>query len=372
MPQRDANGDGPASARHVLIALMGAGAENPDERAGQVMENRSSELGDVIPPDLDSLAPALAAPLRALAGGVDAHVHTGPFINETTMLWDAFELARAAGEIGLRAVVVKSYFGSSCMTAALANRYAGGASVVGGVTLNWATGGINPDAVRVAAHEGAYGGFRPGRVVWMPERSSLHRARMLRLPDQERYLSPFPCGEVDRGLTAEAAAVCEVIAEEDLVLATSHLSPEEGLALIELAKGYGVKRFVITHASNTAVAYTLDQKRRAAALGALIEEAAVVWEPGMELFHYAPIDAHAEIFHAMREIGPEHYILASDCGMGVVSKPTEALRTFAALLLAVGFTEQEVRTMAVTNPTSLLRLDEPDERPAATRDSLVN
>jgi hypothetical protein len=326
----------------------------------------------VIDPEAPVAAEALDRPLRTMRGGVDAHVHAGPFINESTLIWDVFELAREAASAGLRAVVVKSYFGSSCSMAGLANKYAGGAQVVGGVTLNWSAGGINPDAVRVAAHEGIHDGFRPGRVVWMPERSSRHRARLLGLPDEERYLSPFTNADLDAGLTPEARAVCEVIAEEGLVLATSHLAPEEGLALIEEAKALGVGKFVLTHASNSGVGYTLAQKRRGAELGAFIEEAAITWEPGIQIFKYKPIDAHAEIVDAIKDIGAEHFILASDCGYGIVPKPPDALRVFVALLLASGIEESDVRRMVVDNPVALLGLDEPDERAPATRDGIGN
>ena len=130
-----------------------------------------------------------------------SHVHAMPFINESEMIYDVFELAQMAHSQGLAAIVVKPYFGSSCQIAYLANKYANGATVVGGVTLNFSAGGINPDAVRVAAHDGVYRGFRPGRVVWMPERSARHRARYLGFsPDQQqRYLSPFRHGDVDGG-----------------------------------------------------------------------------------------------------------------------------------------------------------------------------
>jgi hypothetical protein len=288
------------------------------------------------------------------------------------MIWDAFELAREARAAGLRAVVLKSAFGSSCAVAALANRYADGALVVGGVTLNRAVGGFNADAVRVAAHDGAYAGFRPGKIVWMPERSSLHRARLLGLADESRALSPFHNGDVDAGLTPEAREVCEVIAQEGLVLATSHLSPEEGLALIEEARALGARKFVLTHASSSSVGYTLAQKRRGVELGALIEEAAISWEPGMNLFHYGAVDAHEAIIDDIKTIGAAHFLLASDCGYGVVHKPTEALRVFVALLLGSGLSDADVRTMLVDNPVALLGLDEPDTRPYVGRDQIGN
>jgi hypothetical protein len=318
-------------------------------------------------------APPRSQAERVLEGGVDAHVHAGPFINGMMMV-DVFELARDAAALGLGAVVVKNYFGSSCAAAALANRYAGGATVLGGVTLNWSAGGFNADAVRVAAHEGYDDGFRPGRVVWMPERAALNRARLLALDPatHAKYLSPFPDGDTSRPMLPEAREVLDVIAEEDLVLATSHLGPEESLAMFEVARASGVERLVVTHASNPGVGWTLEQKQRAVELGALIEEAVICWEPAMAVFHYTPTDAATEIFAAMRTIGPEHYILASDCGFHVAPRPAEAMRIFAALLLGFGFGEHELRAMAVDNPRRLLRLDEPDPRPAIGRDALGN
>jgi hypothetical protein len=310
---------------------------------------------------------------RVLEGGVDAHVHAGPFINDMMMV-DVFDLARDAKALGLGAVVVKNYFGSSCQAAALANRYAGGAIVVGGITLNWSAGGFNADAVRVAAHEGYHDGFRPGRVVWMPERSALNRARLLDLDPatHAKYLSPFPDGDPSRPMLKQAREVLEVIAEEDMVLATSHLGPGESLAMFEVAREAGVRRMVVTHASNPGVGWSLEEKRRAVELGALLEEASICWEPAMSVFHYTPTDAAGEIFDAMRVIGPEHYILASDSGFHVAPRPAEAMRVFAALLLGIGFSEQEVRTMAVDNPRRLLRLDEVDPRPPIGRDALGN
>ncbi|GLW98288.1 DUF6282 family protein [Microtetraspora sp. NBRC 16547] len=326
--------------------------------------------------DIDSIDVSVQPPLpdRLLEGAVDTHVHAAPFIDDSMFLVDVFQLSRAAADAGMRAVVLKNWFGSSCPAAFLANRYAGGVQVLGGVVLNFAVGGINADAVRVAAHEGYDRGFRPGRVVWMPERSSLFRARLLGLDaeDQAKALSPFPGGDIDRPITPQAREVLDVIAEEDMVLATSHLGPDEALVFLEHARAAGVTRMVVTHASSGGVRWSLDQKKRAVELGACIEEAAISWQPAMKAFGYPVTDAAVEMFAAMREIGPEHYVLASDSGMKIAPSPIESMRVFATLLLASGFTGDEVRAMAVENPRRLLRLDQDDHRPPTTRNELKN
>ena len=112
------------------------------------------------------------------------------------------------------------------------------------------------------------------------------------------------------------------------MLATSHISPEEGLALIAEGASIGISRFLITHASHHGVGYTFEQKRRAIELGAYIEETVITWEPAMSLFHYRPIDAQKDIFDAIVELGPEHFCLGTDCGFWATPSPADAYRSF--------------------------------------------
>ena len=53
-----------------------------------------------------------------------------------------------------------------------------------------------------------------------------------------------------------------------MILATGHLSPGEGLALIREAKKAGVEKIVVTHPAATFVNYSVDQMREALNLGA--------------------------------------------------------------------------------------------------------
>lgn len=44
-------------------------------------------------------------------------------------------------------------------------------------------------------------------------------------------------------------SILEVIKSDDLVLATGHISTEESMALVSAARGLGIKRVVVTHAT---------------------------------------------------------------------------------------------------------------------------
>ncbi len=65
--------------------------------------------------------------------------------------------------------------------------------------------------------------------------------------------------------------VIGVIAKHGLVLATGHVSPDEGLLLLREGQKQGVQHMVVTHAMNTPVLMSVPQMKEAAKLGAMIE-----------------------------------------------------------------------------------------------------
>jgi hypothetical protein len=302
--------------------------------------------------------------LELLKGAIDTHMHALPYIDETTFNIDIFEAAKLAAEAGMDAIVVKNHFGSSCAHAYLANKYAGGCRVIGGVTLNRAQGGFNAEAVKIASEFGAYEGVRPGLIVWMPERDALHGAKILGVPEEQwgAFLTPFKDANPEADLLPEVVDVLKAIAEYDMVLNCCHLSPEEGLSLMRHAKTYGVERMMLTHASGAQVGYNLEQKKQAAELGAYIEESIVAWLPVMGYYGFRVIDAYKDVIDHVREVGPEHFVFGTDCGHKQCPTPVEAMRQMIQLFLDEKFTEEEVRMMINTNPRKLLFGDGQGER----------
>ena len=60
----------------------------------------------------------------------------------------------------------------------------------------------------------------------------------------------------------------KVCAEQKLVVHTGHLSPAEGLGVVEAGRDAGVDRIVVTHAQFEVVNMSLDEMRKAASMGA--------------------------------------------------------------------------------------------------------
>src|SRR5204863_134963 len=113
-----------------------------------------------------------------------------------------------------------------------------GIEVFGGIDLNLTVGGINPAAVeRMTRVKGGW-----GRVVWMPTFDAENQVRYSK--ENRAFVRISRGGE----LLPEVGQVIGIIAKHQLVLATGHSSPQEGLLLLREGKRQGVQHMVVTHA----------------------------------------------------------------------------------------------------------------------------
>src|SRR5258708_10428352 len=163
----------------------------------------------------------------ALRGAIDIHVHSEPDSRPRSV--DAVEAARQAKASGMRAIVIKNHYEFTSGLAYIVRKGVPGIEVFGGVDLNLTVGGINPAAVEyMAATTGAR-----GRLVWM---STFDAENQVRFSKENR---PFVSVSKDGQLLQATKDVIASIAKHGLVLATGHVSPEEGLMLVREAKRQG-------------------------------------------------------------------------------------------------------------------------------------
>ena len=121
----------------------------------------------------------------------------------------------------------------------------------------------------------------------------------------------------DGALLPSVLAVLDKIAEHDLVLATGHSSPEESLMLVREARERGIGRIMVTHPLPPPVGMSIEQQKRAAAWGALLEYPvgnALGSNPTWEGTSEAKLRAYVE---AIRAVGPEHVVVSSDLGQSM-------------------------------------------------------
>ncbi len=300
-----------------------------------------------------------------IVGAIDIKVQVQPY-HRMPLHMDVLELARSCHKAGMRATVVQNTFGDSTAMAWLANKYVPDYTMIGGYTMNKAGGGFNPNAIEITGRLGKRGNFSPGRIIWFPEFDSVHTGRHKKtIPYPSKWVSwmdltLFVEDRIDLGLHPQVETICKMIGEKDMVLATEHCTPEQGLGLIARAKKLGVKRFLVTHPSAPITRYTLEQKQEAAKMGAYLEECYIymlgVGAKFGDRTNLDPETVTRNIFSEMRNVGPEHYCLSTDVGFRIAPNPVESMKRVIALALKNGLSEGQVRIVTHKNPASLLRL----------------
>lgn len=282
-------------------------------------------------------------------GAYDTHVHIAPDLVRRRIT--DVQLARRCRELGLAGFVLKSHYGSTAARAAVVREAVPGVRALGAIALNTAVGGLNPVAVEIAAREGA-------RTVWFPTVSSENEQDEvlaaspdgnvpvwvkleLELRDAGVTPPPVPVVAADGALLPEAREVLEVIARHGLVLATGHLSRDEIFTLVDAALEAGVRDIVVTHPDFPSQDLSLEDQVELADRGALIERCFTTPHTGKTSWE--------RVLEATRAVGAERTVWSTDLGQ-VFNPPVEdGLPLMADRFLSGGFSEEEIRVMAVEN-----------------------
>jgi hypothetical protein len=276
---------------------------------------------------------------RLLAGAIDIHVHSDP--DDRPRSIDAMDVARLARTRGMRAIVLKNHYDPTGPLAYVVRKEVPGIEVFGGVDLNLPVGGMNPAAVEHMTR--VSGGW--GRFVWM---STFDAENQVKYSKENR---PFVSVARNGQLLPEVKQIIALIAKNGLVLATGHVSPDEGLMLLREGRAQGAERMVVTHALLAPVLMEVPQMQEAAKLGAFIE---FVGGSVVGAGAASRLDQFAE---TIRKVGPEFCILSSDLGQRGNALPPDGFGAFLVAMRARGFTEQEIARMSSQNPARLLGLN---------------
>ena len=265
-----------------------------------------------------------------LRGAYDLHVHAAPDGKQQRRM-DALEVARCAYEAEMGGFVLKSHdYNTAPLTYALNQMYPG-LSVFGAIALNRSVGGINPDAVQVAADLSA-------QVVWMPTFTADFRQR-------GRDSEGIRVADDDGNLCDGVHEVLEIIAAADMTLASGHISPAEAVALFKAARAQGVQRMITTHPDGVA---TLEEQQKMIALGAYAEYTFLACMPSRA--RRTP----QQFVEMIRSLGVGNCIVTTDFGQWQNPPPAEGMRMAIAALLDAGMTSDEVTTLVKGNTAQLV------------------
>jgi hypothetical protein len=283
------------------------------------------------------------------AGVIDMHVHSHPDVFGRNM--DDIDVAQLAKARGMRGIVLKNHVSETASRAALVMKVVPGVEVFGGIVLNKAVGGINPDAVEWMHR--VYGGR--GKIVWLPTFESDKHVKTLSKPDAVG-LTVAPNGQV----SPEMEAILKIIARENLVLATGHVHPEEIIAVVKKGRDLGVKNMVITHALTNVPGLTMAQAKQVADMGAVIEVCFLQFLAGPNaplpfLTHWTQINAK-HVAQALKELGAGSVLVSTDLGQSGNMVHPDGIEAAIAAMKKEGISDTDIDTMMRKNPARLLGL----------------
>jgi hypothetical protein len=284
-----------------------------------------------------------------LKGCIDLHIHAGPDIIPRCM--DALEVARAASEAGMRAILLKDPNTMTADRAYIVNSICPQIGVYGGVVLNNAVGSLNPRAVETAIKYGA-------KMVWMPTIDAKYGFEMAKKIEWMSLLfkpnktKPKLIKITDGGrLLPEVEEILNLIAEANVALASGHISPEERIVLIDEAKKLGVKKIILTHANLSLTYIPIEEQKGIVKKGVYFE---FCYTACLPLFDRQD---PTEIVKMIRAVGAEHVVMATDLGQIFNPNPIEGMRAYVHTLLKKGVKEEEIEVMAKKNPAKILNLE---------------
>jgi hypothetical protein len=131
-----------------------------------------------------------------------------------------------------------------------------------------------------------------------------------------------------------------------MVLATGHLGRREIFALVRAAKEMGLKKVLVTHAEFPSQSLTGAEQKELVDLGAMIEHCFTTT--------YTKKASWETTCANIRQSGVSRTVISTDLGQTINPPVAEGFAMYAQQLLDAGFSADEVRTMAVTNPTRLM------------------
>jgi hypothetical protein len=302
-------------------------------------------------------------------GAYDVHIHVAPDVMRRRI--DDVTLADRFAEVGMAGFVLKSHYAPTAERAEVVRRARPDVEAVGAITLNASVGGLNPIAVEIAGRGGA-------KFVWLPTVDSSNQRQchaaapegakppmwaQLQTELEEAGMAAEPVEVLDssgavRDVTRQ---VLRLIAKHDMTLATGHLHADESAAVIDAAAQEGVRRIVVTHPEFTSQRIGVRQQQELAARGAVLERCfttpytgKVEWDVWL---------------NNIREVGCEHSVLSSDLGQPFNPPVEDGMALMADRLLDAGFSDAEVRIMAVHNSRWLVGAPSLPDAPASRQEA---
>ncbi len=281
-----------------------------------------------------------------LRKSVDLHVHVGPEIIPRKFTVEGLSKVENGK---LKGVCAKSHFFPTVTSISnIRDKYK--IKMIGSITLNNYVGGLNPDAVRIAAEQSD-----DVIMVWFPTINAenfLKKNKYEITPEwvNKRDFIPRLSSEV-RGIkirdNKRLKEMLKTIKEYGCILATGHISWKESELLIKRATEFGIEKIIVTHPIYQLIDMPIEKQKELADLGAFIEISVAMCTIDKILIE--------KIVEQIKYIGADRFILSSDVGQTFSGSPSEELEKFIRVLMKNSITEKEINQMLIKNPNKIIK-----------------
>jgi len=290
---------------------------------------------------------------KILIGAVDPHVHSGPSIAARAV--DHLDLAKMYSEAGFIAAMTKDHDYAGVATAQLIARHYPDlkTKIYSGIVLNNVVGGLNPYAVE---HTAAMG----GKIVWMPTLAAENHLRWEKTgswahPASTQKMRPataVPVLDGQKRVVDQLKEILDVIAKNNIALASGHIHVSETWIVFEEAKRRGIEKLIFTHPEDV-VGASLDDVRGIAAMGAYVEHSLAFFVEGSKF----KICTSDDMKNLVEAAGIDRTIICSDLGQVGVVDPLEGFKRGITILIDLGYTDDDIHKMVATNAATVLGLN---------------
>lgn len=175
-------------------------------------------------------------------------------------------------------------------------------------------GGLNPHAVEVSVEMG-------GKFVWFPTIS-------------------YSSVEMD---WAKVEEILQIVAENNMVVATGHLKPADIFTLIDMARSLGIWRIIVNHPLTRVVGASLDEQ---------VEISARAY---LEHCYAACMENHDKFDSGFnKKIGAKRCLMVTDFGQIHNPSPVNGMKMFINSMLEKGVSIEEISILCMENPQKLI------------------
>lgn len=291
----------------------------------------------------------------SLEGRYDNHIHCCPHINARSL--NLFEAIEDAEKEKMKAIGLMDNFSNTSGYASLLKKNYKNykLDIFGGLIMEPYTGGVNSSIVEILTNYAYEDSTKRFKFISFPTHHTQYIAKQEKRSKVyiDSCFSLTNIKKVDNNILK----ILEIISKKNLVLNTGHISGEEIINLISLAKNFQIKKILIP--SNHLSASDIKELKKITNVFFEFSYFFISKATTIPLTH---IDGEKHIVEGINknilknlinEAQCKNVILSSDCGVSVLPKPTIGFKNFISEILSLGFNNAELDLMTKDNPRKL-------------------